>query len=44
LPPQKELVFGWRTAMTAEEVDEFQGTAGNLLNELGYGLRKVGED
>jgi Sulfotransferase family len=42
-PPQKELVFGWRTVMTAEEVNEFHGTAGNLLNELGYDLHKVGQ-
>ena len=44
LPPQKELVFGWRTVMTAEEINEFQGAAGNLLNELGYGQHKVGQD
>jgi ABC-type Fe2+-enterobactin transport system substrate-binding protein len=44
LPPQKELVFGWRTVMTAEEIDEFQGAAGDLLNELGYELHEVGQD
>jgi hypothetical protein len=40
LPPQKELVFGWRQSMSLAEIREFQSVAGALLGELGYAVIK----
>ena len=38
LPPQKELVFGWRQRMSLAEIREFESVAGGLLGELGYAV------
>lgn len=40
LPPQQELVFGWRQRMSLAEIREFQSVAGGLLGELGYAVIK----
>jgi hypothetical protein len=38
LPPQRDLVFGWRHEMKRQEIVEFQTVAGTLLRDLGYEL------
>jgi hypothetical protein len=40
LPPQKQLVFGWRRTMSLAEIREFQSVAGALLGALGYDVIK----
>jgi hypothetical protein len=38
LPPQSSRIGRWRSEMTAAELGEFEAEAGELLDELGYGV------
>ena len=35
-PPSADRVARWRTQMSAEQRDEFEAVAGDLLDQLGY--------
>jgi hypothetical protein len=37
-PPTTDRSGRWRSEMTAAELDDFEGIAGELLSELGYEL------
>jgi hypothetical protein len=37
-PPTTNRTGRWQTEMTNQELAEFEGVAGGLLTELGYGL------
>ena len=37
-PPKPDRIGAWREAMSAEEIAEFEGAAGEMLEELGYPL------